>query len=79
MAPRLARRWVYRSVAAAGLQRGRGSDDVGYGVYDLYDLGEFAQKGTVATKYGTRPEYLEAIAALHRYGVAVYADIVLDH
>ena len=25
--------------------------DVGYGVYDLYDLGEFDQKGTGPTKY----------------------------
>ena len=30
-----------------------GKDDVGYGVYDLYDLGEFDQKGSIATKYGT--------------------------
>ena len=28
--------------------------DEGYAVYDLYDLGEFDQKGTVRTKYGTR-------------------------
>ena len=26
--------------------------DVGYGVYDLFDLGEFNQKGTIRTKYG---------------------------
>ena len=31
-----------------------GIHDVGYGVYDLYDLGEFHQKDTVPTKYGTR-------------------------
>ena len=31
-----------------------GVNDVGYGVYDTYDLGEFDQKGTVPTKYGTR-------------------------
>lgn len=35
-----------------------GINDVGYGVYDTYDLGEFDQKGTVRTKYGTRAEYL---------------------
>ena len=28
--------------------------DVGYGVYDLFDLGEFNQKGTVRTKYGSK-------------------------
>ena len=38
-----------------------GIDDVGYGVYDLYDLGEFDQRGSVPTKYGTRDEYLAAI------------------
>jgi alpha-amylase len=27
-----------------------GENDVGYGVYDLFDLGEFDQKGSVRTK-----------------------------
>lgn len=36
--------------------------DVGYGIYfDLWDLGEFDQKGTVRTKYGSKEEYLQAI------------------
>ena len=39
----------------------RGINDVGYSVYDLYDLGEFNQKGTVETKYGSKDEYLSAI------------------
>lgn len=56
-----------------------GRADVGYGVYDLYDLGEFDQKGTVATKYGTKDEYLAAIAAFHRQGIGVIGDIVLNH
>lgn len=55
-----------------------GINDVGYGVYDLYDLGEFDQKGTVATKYGTKDEYLAAIKAFHKSGIDVYADIVLN-
>ncbi len=54
-------------------------DDVGYGVYDMYDLGEFDQKGTVRTKYGTKDEYLEAIRAFHEAGIRVFADIVLNH
>lgn len=57
----------------------QGANDVGYGVYDLYDLGEFNQKGSVATKYGTKDEYLAAIQALHAKGINVYADIVLNH
>ncbi len=59
--------------------KGTSQDDVGYGVYDLYDLGEFDQKGTVRTKYGTKEEYLSAINALHDEGIFVYADVVLNH
>jgi alpha-amylase len=56
-----------------------GGYDVGYGVYDIFDLGEFDQKGTVRTKYGTKDEYVQAIDALHAAGVQVYADTVFNH
>ena len=59
--------------------KGTSQEDVGYGVYDLYDLGEFDQKGTVRTKYGTREEYTEAVSAFHKAGIQVFADIVLNH
>ena len=32
-----------------------GAKDVGYATYDLFDLGEFDQKGSIRTKYGTKP------------------------
>ncbi len=54
-------------------------EDVGYGIYDLYDLGEFDQKGTVRTKYGTKEELLDAIRTLQNNGIQVYADVVLNH
>lgn len=56
-----------------------GIEDVGYGVYDLYDLGEFDQKGSVPTKYGTREEYQAAVHALQNAGLEVLADVVLNH
>ncbi|NUO51618.1 MAG: alpha-amylase [Polyangiaceae bacterium] len=56
-----------------------GAREVGYAVYDLYDLGEFDQKGSRRTKYGTRAEYLAAISALRAAGIAIYADAVLNH
>lgn len=56
-----------------------GVNDVGYGVYDIYDLGEFDQQGTIRTKYGTKDEYLLAIEALHQHGLYAYGDIVLNH
>lgn len=59
--------------------KGTSQEDVGYGVYDMYDLGEFDQKGTIRTKYGTKEEYLEAIRAFHDAHIRVFADIVLNH
>ena len=56
----------------------KGGEDVGYGVYDTYDLGEFDQKGTVRTKYGTRAEYEAAVRALQENGIQALADIVLN-
>ena len=58
---------------------GAGVNDVGYGVYDRYDLGEFLQKGTTRTRYGTRQELDAAVLALHAEKIAVYADIVMNH
>lgn len=66
--------WLPPAYKGAG-----GKLDVGYAVYDLYDLGEFYQKGTIETKYGTKDEYLEAIKELHKNNIKVYADIVLNH
>ena len=59
--------------------KGTFSGDVGYSAYDLWDLGEFNQKGTVRTKYGTKEELIDAINELHKYGINVYLDAVLNH
>lgn len=56
-----------------------GQYDVGYGVYDLYDLGEFNQKNSIRTKYGTKQQYLDAIRSLQQANMQVYADGVLNH
>lgn len=56
-----------------------GAEDAGYSVYDLFDLGEFDQKGSVRTKYGTRDEYLAGIKAAQKAGLQVYADVVFNH
>ena len=60
--------------------KGQGGDqDVGYGIYDLYDLGEFDQKGSVRTRYGTKKQLLGAVAKLKEAGLISLADIVLNH
>src|SRR5690625_2245043 len=56
-----------------------GSSDVGYGVYDFYDLGEFNQKGTVRTKYGTKDQLIDAVDSLHDNNIQVYGDVVVNH
>lgn len=56
-----------------------GGYDVGYGVYDIFDLGEFDQKGSVRTKYGTKAEYIAAVQAARQAGLQIYADIVFNH
>ena len=70
--------WLPPAGKGAGLVGGANAS-VGYDVYDLYDLGEFDQKGTVRTKYGTKAELLDAIRRLHEKGISVYADVVLNH
>jgi alpha-amylase len=76
-----------KDLAAAGItavwfppayKGGAGGYDVGYGVYDMYDLGEFDQKGSVRTKYGTKKEYVAAVKAMQKHGIQVYADVVLN-
>jgi alpha-amylase len=56
-----------------------GGTSVGYDVYDLYDLGEFDQKGTIRTKYGTKEELVAAVHALKENGIKVTVDIVVNH
>ena len=56
-----------------------GGSSQGYDVYDIYDLGEFDQKGSVRTKYGTRDEYVAAIETAKKNGLGIYPDIVLNH
>lgn len=66
--------WLPPAYKGAG-----GGYDVGYSVYDMYDLGEFDQKGTIPTKYGTKAEYVEAIKTAKSAGIRVYADVVFNH
>lgn len=52
---------------------------MGYGAYDLFDLGEFDQQNTVKTKYGSKDELLEAVETVQASGMNVYADVVFNH
>lgn len=56
-----------------------GPNSSGYDTYDLFDLGEFDQKGDVRTKFGTKDEYLAAINTCHEHGIKIIADVVFNH
>lgn len=56
-----------------------GTADVGFAVFDRFDLGEYDQRGTVRTKYGTREELRRMVDEAHRFGIRVYFDIVMNH
>ena len=78
-APELAKAGITNVWIPPAYKGSGGANEVGYGVYDLFDLGEFDQKGTVRTKYGTKDELLAAIKSIHDAGMTVFADIVLNH
>lgn len=77
-APELKKKGI-DSVWIPPVTKGSSPEDTGYGVYDLYDLGEFDQKGTVKTKYGSKEELLAAMGICTQNGVAVYVDLVMNH
>lgn len=67
---------VWLPPATKGADGGKAS---GYDAYDLFDLGEFDQKGSVRTKFGTRRQYLMAVHAAQKAGINVYVDVVINH
>jgi len=51
----------------------------GYDIYDLYDLGEFEQKGHRATKWGSKADLIELVRTAQVHDVGLYWDAVLNH
>lgn len=68
-------------MSLTGSHRCKGSspNGNGYDIYDLYDLGEFDQKGRVATKWGTKDQLMKMCQTAKDNGVGIYFDAVLNH
>jgi alpha-amylase len=56
-----------------------GGFSMGYDPYDHYDFGEYFQKGSKETRFGSKQELINAIATFHTVGIEVYADAVMRH
>jgi alpha-amylase len=52
---------------------------MGYDPYDYYDLGEFDQKGSTPTWFGTKKDLQALIKEAHQGGLSVIADMVINH
>jgi len=53
--------------------------DMGYGVYDYFDYGQYNQNGTTRTRHGNQSQLQAMMTALHGQGLNVMADVVLNH
>ena len=51
----------------------------GYDIYDLYDLGEFDQKGSRHTKWGTKEQLVAMAERAEQCGITILFDAVLNH
>lgn len=51
----------------------------GYDCYDLWDLGEFNQKWTRSTKWGSREELRDLIRMAEAHDVDIIFDAILNH
>jgi alpha-amylase len=51
----------------------------GYDIYDLYDLGEFQQRGAKHTKWGLKEELVQLVNTANNYGIGILFDAVLNH
>ena len=49
------------------------------GSYDIWDLGEFEQKGSRGTKWGTKEDLKKAIDTASDHGIITYIDAVMNH
>ncbi|KAJ5747008.1 uncharacterized protein N7511_008704 [Penicillium nucicola] len=58
--------------------KGMDSKGIGYDIYDLYDLGEFHQKGTRATRWGPKEDLKELVYAAQEMSIGIYWDAVLN-
>jgi alpha-amylase len=63
----------------AGKAANIGGMSMGYDVYDYWDLGQYNQKGSTETWFGSETALRALIKSAHDHHIQVYADMVLNH
>ncbi|OAL49327.1 alpha amylase [Pyrenochaeta sp. DS3sAY3a] len=59
--------------------KSKDAESNGYDIYDAYDLGEFDQKGTVPTKWGTKKDLVDLAVECKAHGMGLVWDAILNH
>lgn len=79
MAPRLASAGFSAVWFPSPVKGAAGGFSMGYDPYDHYDFGEYNQKGSRETRFGSREELIRAVNAFKNVGIDVFADAVMNH
>lgn len=79
LAPRLASAGFGAIWFPSPVKGAAGGASMGYDPYDHFDFGEYYQKGSRETRFGSKSELQHAIKVFHESGIKVYADAVLRH
>ncbi|HEY8240557.1 MAG TPA: hypothetical protein VIH35_03880, partial [Kiritimatiellia bacterium] len=53
--------------------------NVGYNLYDRFDIGDVPQRGSWATRYGSRGSLRNMVDTAHRMDVKIIPDIIMNH
>src|SRR6266850_6189286 len=69
----------YTSLWLPSPAKGGSVFSVGYDLFDPFDLGDKNQRGTTATKYGTKDQLIQVVETAHRFGIRVYFDNIMNH
>ncbi|MHA2094193.1 MAG: alpha-amylase family glycosyl hydrolase, partial [Candidatus Hodarchaeales archaeon] len=56
-----------------------GGGSMGYDPYDYYDLGEYNQKGAIATRFGVKSQLISLFNHSRSLNLSVIGDLVLNH
>ncbi|MEO1051823.1 MAG: alpha-amylase [Bacteroidota bacterium] len=56
-----------------------GPFSMGYDPFDYWDFGNYNQKGSTETRFGSKSELQSLISKAHQRNIDVYADIVINH
>ena len=62
---------------SGGLYAGGGN--VGYSLFDRFDLGDIPQRGDLRTPYGTRGSLRNMVDSAHQCDVKIIPDIIMNH